>query len=370
MRSNRSSAGWEKASPYMMLAPFIFFIVIFFGYAFLRTLYFSFTNYNMFSKPEWVGLKNYIDLFRNVQFGRAFRNSVTFAIIVTFFQTVFALILAIVLNTKIRGIKFFRALYYMPSVTSSVVITLIFMWLFQRNGIFNYLTTKFMENKAIIGAFFASLVVLQILMVVLERARNRPCSWFEPSFILASALLSLIVVWFLQFAGVVAPNPDFQPVRTIWLNTRQTIPQWAGKLGIPRPLVSIMILNTWTTAPTMMLLFLAGLQDIPRELYEAAAVDGATGFAAFRHITLPGLKHVTYLVVTMGLIGTLQMFDQVAIIGDQAPLESVITLAYFVYHNAFPGSAVPRIGAASAAAMVLAAFTLILTWIQRKLTRA
>ncbi len=77
-----------------------------------------------------------------------------------------------------------------------------------------------------------------------------------------------------------------------------------------------MILNTWTTAPTMMLLFLAGLQDIPSELYEAAAVDGATGFAAFRHITLPGLKHVTYLVVTMGgLIGTLQMFDQVAIIG-------------------------------------------------------
>ncbi len=133
-----------------------------------------------------------------------------------------------------------------------------------------------------------------------------------------------------------------------------------------------MILNTWTTAPTMMLLFLAGLQDIPSELYEAAAVDGATGFAAFRHITLPGLKHVTYLVVTMGgLIGTLQMFDQVAIIGgDQAPLESVITLAYFVYHNAFPGSAVPRIGAASAAAMVLATFTFILTWIQRKLSRA
>jgi multiple sugar transport system permease protein len=370
VKPKQSSAVLEKASPYIMLAPYIFFIAIFFGYAFLRTLYFSFTDYNMFSKPVWVGLKNYADLFRNVQFGRAFKNSVTFSIIVTFFQTIFALILAIVLNTKIRGIKFFRALYYMPSVTSSVVITLIFMWLFQRNGIFNYLTTSFLERKAIIGAFFASLVVLQVLMVITERTRKQPCSWFEPSFILASALLSLVVVWLLQFAGVVSPNPGVEPVRTIWLNTRQTIPEWAGKLGIPRPLVAIMILNTWTTAPTMMLLFLAGLQDIPSELYEAAAVDGATGFAAFRHITLPGLKHVTYLVVTMGLIGTLQMFDQVAIIGDQAPLESVITLAYFVYHNAFPGSAVPRIGAASAAAMVLATFTFILTWIQRKLSRA
>jgi len=360
----------EKASPYIMLAPYIFFIAIFFGYAFLRTLYFSFTDYNMFSKPAWVGLRNYVDLFRNIQFGRAFKNSVTFAIMVTFFQTIFAMILAIVLNTKIRGIKGFRALYYMPSVTSSVVITLIFMWLFQRNGIFNYLTTMFLQNRAIVGAFFASLVVFQALMVTVEKARKFPCSWLEPSFILASALLSLVVVWSLQFAGVVAPNTHVQAVRTIWLNTRQTNPAWAGKLGIPRPLAAIMMLNTWTTAPTMMLLFLAGLQDIPRELYEAAAVDGATGFAAFRNITLPGLRHVTYLVVTMGLIGTLQMFDQVAIIGDQAPLESVITLAYFVYHNAFPGSAVPRIGAASAAAMVLAGFTLILTWVQRKLSGA
>ena len=369
MKPNRSSARLEKASPYIMLAPYIFFIAIFFGYAFLRTFYFSFTDYNMFSKPAWVGLQNYVDLFRNIRFGRAFRNSLTFAIIVTFFQTIFALVLAIVLNAKMRGIKLFRALYNMPSDTSSVVITLIIMWLFQRNGIFNYLTTVFLQYKAIIGAFFASLVVLQILMVAAERARKQPCSWFEPSFILASALLSLVVVWFLQFAGVVAPGTDIEPVRIIWLNTRQTIPEWAGKLGIPRPLASIMILNTWTTAPTMMLLFLAGLQDIPRELYEAASVDGATGFAAFRHITLPGLRHITYLIVTLGLIGTLQMFDQVAIIGDQAPLESVITLAYFVYHNAFPGSAVPRIGVASAAAMILAAFTLILTWVQRKLAR-
>ena len=81
-----------------------------------------------------------------------------------------------------------------------------------------------------------------------------------------------------------------------------------------------MMLNTWTTAPTFMLLYLAGLQDIPRELYEAAAVDGANRWQQFRYVTVPQLKHITFLVMALGLIGTLQMFDQVAIIGSAAPL--------------------------------------------------
>jgi len=75
-------------------------------------------------------------------------------------------------------------------------------------------------------------------------------------------------------------------------------------------------------------------------------------------------------VLSMGLISTLQMFDQVAIIGEQAPREAVITLAYFVYSNAFPGSAVPRIGAASAAAIVLAVFTMVLVSLQKLITRS
>ena len=143
---------WEKAAPYILLAPFIFHIAAFFGYAFARTFYFSFTEYNLFASPRWVGLANYVDLFRNVQFGRALKNSLQFAVIVTLAQTFLALLLAVVMNSKVRGIKFFRAAYYMPSVTSSVVITLIFMWLFQRGGVINYLTTEFTEYRAVIGS--------------------------------------------------------------------------------------------------------------------------------------------------------------------------------------------------------------------------
>lgn len=370
MRHRRSSALWEQASPYLLLAPFAFWIVVFFGYAFARTVYFSFTDYNLFSRPQWVGFRNYLNLLTDVQFGRAFKNSVMFAVVVTSLQTVFALLLAVFMNMRIRGMRFFRGLYYMPSVTSSVVITLIFMWLFQRSGAVNYLTTKMLQYRAPLGAFICCALLLQATAVSLERRLRRGASWLEPSLLLTSILISAAVVWVIQFASLVGPNPNIEPVRTIWLNTGQTIPQWAGPFGLPRPLGTIMMLNTWTTAPTMMLLFLAGLQDIPKELYEAAAVDGATGFAAFAHITIPGLRHVTFLVVTMGLIGTLQMFDQAAIVGDQAPLESVITLAYFVYRNAFPPSAVPRIGAASAAAVFLAAFTLLLVLLQKKFTKA
>ncbi len=370
MRAQRVSRAWEKAAPYILLAPFIFHITAFFGYAFARTLYFSFTEYNLFANPRWVGLTNYVDLFRNIQFGRALRNSLQFAIIVTLAQTCLALILAVVMNSKVRGIRFFRAAYYMPSVTSSVVITLIFMWLFQRGGVINYLTTKFLEYRAPIGVFFACLAAIQVLLVWRDRAGGWPASWFEPAFLLMSAAFSFVLVLALQAARVIGPNPNVEVVRTVWLNTRQTVPAWAGSLAVPRPLAAIMILNTWTTAPTMMLLFLAGLQDIPRELYEAAAVDGAAPTAAFRHITLPGLRNVTFLVLSMGLISTLQMFDQVAIVGEQAPRESVITLAYFIYSNAFPGSAVPRIGAASAAAIVLAVFTMVLVSLQKRITRS
>ncbi|MCR4424597.1 MAG: sugar ABC transporter permease [Firmicutes bacterium] len=370
MRPSRWSVLEERLSPYILLAPFLFFILVFFGYAFARALYFSFTDYNLFTKPTWIWFRNYANLFRDYQFGRAFKNSVTFAVLVTFTQTALGLALAVFMNQRIRGIHFFRAAYYMPSVTSSVVITLIFMWLYQRMGLINFLATKVMEHRVGIGLFFAVFAAAQTGLVRWERAHKRPAGALEPSLLLVSACAAAVVVWVLAFAGVVRPDSAVQPIRTIWLNTRQTFPQWAGALGFPVPLGAIMILNIWTTAPTMMLLFLAGLQDIPRELYEAAAVDGATGLASFRHITLPCLRHVTFLVLTMGLISTLQMFDQVAIVGDQAPLESIITLAYYVYHNAFPGSAVPRIGMASAAAMILAVFTLVLVLVQKRITRA
>ena len=115
-----------------------------------------------------------------------------------------------------------------------------------------------------------------------------------------------------------------------------------------------------------MLLSLAGLQDIHRELYEAAAVDGAERWHMIRYIVIPQLKPLTFLVVTMGLIGSLLMFEQVAILGGQAPRQASITLAYYIYSYIFASSASLRAVKASAVALLLAILTSVSVYIQRK----
>ncbi len=362
---NRWSSLKEKTAPYVLLSPFLFGFIIFFSYAFIRSLYFSFTDYDLFSIPNWVGIDNYINLFKERLFTRALKNSLTFSIIVTTLQTIFALLLAVAMNQKIKGIRFFRTAYYMPSVTSSIVITLIFMWMFQRKGVINYLLTLLRQHGLTIGVFLALLIGIQFILVATEKLRGRPVEYLEPSYIIISILLASIITYILKDFGIIK-LAEVKAVDIFWLNTREEVPFWAGPFAFPRPLGAIMILNIWTTVPTFMILYLAGLQGIPKALYEAAEVDGAKGWQKFWYITVPQLKHITFLVVTLGLIGTLQMFDQVKIIGSQAPLESTITLAYYVYDSAFPGASAPEVGMASAAAVILAVLTLTIVLIQKK----
>lgn len=356
----------EAVAGYLFLAPFLITMLVFFVYAFGRAVFFSFTNYNLFNinQLEWVWFENYLNLFQSDNFLRALTNTVTFAVVVTATQTVGALVMASVLNNRLRGISFFRAAYYMPSVTSSVVITLIFLWMFQRTGLFNYLTTQFLVYLPLLATFLALVVVLQILQVGLERRQGLPAGWLDPALLVVSLLLAGAGTFLLNLGGLIAPR-DIPPVNFIWLNTRAQFPSQPEFLSTPIPLIAIMIQNVFTTIPTFMLMFLAALQNVPVSHYEAASLDGATPIQQFFHITVPSVQPVTFLVVTLGLIGTLQMFDQVAIFGNAVPTESVITLAYFVYDRMFPGAQLPEVGFASAAAMFLALLTLVVVLLQR-----
>jgi len=355
----------EKSAPYILLIPLLFTLIIFFGYAFVRSFYFSFTNYNMFNTPELVGFSNYIGMFNDSKFFYAVRNTIYFAFIVTACQTFGSLLLAVIMNQKIKGMRFFRAVYYLPSITSSVVITLIFMWFFQKRGIINFLSTVAEKYILTIVAFIVLSVVCHLFLNYLK---NKKKIEIKVNVIFLSVLVSLIIV-FVLVSFRLLPIYDVLLKDTVWLNTRATFPAFLGKWGIPRPLLSIMILNIWTTIPTMSLIYLAGLQGVSPSLYEAARIDGANKVQQFFKITIPSLSNITFLVVTMGLIGTFQMFDQVAIIGSSAPLESTITLAYYVYNSSFPGSGISEIGKAAAAANILAILTLIVVTIQHKLSK-
>ncbi len=359
----------EAVAAYLFLAPFLLTLLIFFIYATVRAVYFSFTNYDLFSTPEFVGFRNYINLFREELFLYALRNSLVFATVVTAAQTLGALVMAAVLNQKIRGLDFFRAAFYMPSVTSSVVITLIFLWMYQRNGLFNYLATQVASYAPQFGVFALLLIGLQVAQVLWERSRGYPARWLDPALFVVSLLIAAAATWLLTFLGVLAPRDA--EVDFTWLQTSQEVPGvlpfW---LRAPIPLVAIMLQNIFTTIPTFMLMFLAALQDVPKSYYEAASLDGASPAQQFWSITVPSVQPVTFLVVTLGLIGTLQMFDQVAIFGNAVPFRSVVTLAYFVYARMFPGAQLPEVGFAAAAAMFLALLTLTIVLVQRFFIRS
>jgi multiple sugar transport system permease protein len=125
-----------------------------------------------------------------------------------------------------------------------------------------------------------------------------------------------------------------------------------------------MMLNIWTTAGTMMVIFLAGLQDIPGDVYEAASLDGATRWHMFKDITIPLLRPVTLFVVTLGLIGTFQVFDQIWLMSEGGPAKTTTTVAYLIYFEGFRNFSM---GYAAAMAVILFVIILGMYFVQRRL---
>ncbi|MCG0275331.1 MAG: sugar ABC transporter permease, partial [Thermosediminibacteraceae bacterium] len=133
-------------------------------------------------------------------------------------------------------------------------------------------------------------------------------------------------------------------------------------------LPSMMMMAIWSSVGNYMVVFLAGLQDVPAELYEAEEVDGANSLQRFFYITLPMLKPVVFFNLIVSLIGTLQVFDQAYVVsrGDGGPLNATMTVVLFIYRQGFREF---NMGYASAAAFVLFIIILLLTLIQRKIFR-
>jgi multiple sugar transport system permease protein len=324
-------AGWLFMSPALII--FTVFLVIPIVFA----LYFSFTDWNGISPPataNWVGTENYQALLvedgiRRSDFFKALKNTTYFALGVVPVQTILALLLAVVVNQRFLRYKdFFRTAYYFPSITSSVAISLIFLFLYQRSGLINRLL-----EYTTFGAW-------------------EPVAWMTD----ARGLFHIILGW---FGVTIRDGPAFLTSEVLGL----TVWDWIS--GPSVALLAIMIMNTWTTIGTMMIIFLAALQDIPGSVYEAAAVDGATAWPTFRRITVPLLRPTIFFVVTLGLIGTYQVFDQIYVMSSGGPAKTTLTVAYMVYRNGFGNS---EMGLGAAIAILLFFIIFILTLIQRRIT--
>lgn len=307
---------------YAFLAPYLLVTLTFTVGVILFALYISFFQYNIFQPPVWAGLKNYLRAFQGlfdpsqIAFIQSLYNVLWYALIVVPLQTAAAILLAVILNAPMRLKQFFRMVFYAPSVTSSVVITLIFMWLYLKTGFINFLFDK------ALGVHWQGVDWLQ-----------------DPR-----GLIELIVGAF----GVKIPYA-----------------QWYLK-GPSIAWMAIMFQNIFTTAPTFMIMFLAALQDINPTLYEAASIDGASGWNAFWRITLPLLRPIILLVIVLGTIGTLQVFDQVYLATQGGPLGTTQVPVYQVYTEALGTQGPIAMGYASALAFILAVIIFFFTYIQRR----
>ncbi|MDZ7967352.1 MAG: sugar ABC transporter permease [Nostoc sp. DedSLP03] len=289
----RSNPRWnitEDLAGYMFMMPTILVLGTFVVLPILYAVFLSLQKVQLLGgiEYEFIGFRNFTRLAEDERVWIALRNTAEYVAIVVPTQTILALILAVTLNSGIRGKKWWRILYFLPTVTSSAVLTLIFMWIYNTDGLLND---------------------------------------------------------FLAFVGLPTYN-------------------WLGDPAVA--LKGIMMMNIWSTAPFFMVIYLAALQDIPQTLYEAAELDGANGWQQFIHIILPLLKPVTFFVVTMGVIGTFQLFDQSYIFsgGTGGPNNATLTLVLLIYQAVFRNL---QMGYAAAIAFLLAAVIIAITLIQRRL---
>ncbi len=327
----------ESIAGYMFVAPAFIIFMIFLVIPILFSLYISFTDWNgitPLAQPNaynYIGLENYDKLvFRDgitqSDFFKSLKNTTYYVLGVVPAQTFLALLLAVIVNQRwLKGRGFFRTAFYFPSITSSVVISLIFMFMFQKSGVVNVIIRAIFTNYEFVN-------------------------WLDDPNWLVHNFLGLFGVT-LRTAGEWA-RAEFAGLR-LW--------DWIS--GPSVTMLTIMILNTWTTIGSMMVIYLAALQNIPSQVYEAAAIDGSSTWQTFRYITVPLLRPTTFFVVTLGLIGCFQVFDQIFVISSGGPAKTTLTIAYLVYNNGFKNSAM---GTAAATAILLFIIIFAFTMLQRR----
>ncbi len=285
-RRREALTAWLFSAPSLLLL--LFFLIIPFIMAFVLSL----TDQRMIPNPnlptEFIGLRNYIRLFGEETFYRAILNNFIFAAIVVPLQTSFALILAMLINQKLKMINLYRTIYFSPVVVTMVVVAVV--W----SNLFN-------PTEGFINQF----------LKFISFGRIQPIGWLQDT-------------------------------------------HWAFP--------AIMILSIWQGVGFQMVIFLAGLQDIPAELYEAARVDGASKWQQFRFVTLPQLRNTTIFVVITTTILAFKLFTQVWVLTKGGPQNATMTTIVFLYRQGFRQL---RVGYASTIAVVFFLIVLTISLFQR-----
>ncbi|GGD82974.1 carbohydrate ABC transporter permease [Paenibacillus nasutitermitis] len=275
---------------YIFTLPFIINVIVFVLFPIVFSAYISFTQWDLFNAPKWVGADNWIRTLKQEQFWVSVRNVLYFSAIFVPLQTLIAFVAAYLLNLSIRGKTFFRLLYFMPVVTPWIAGGLIWVWLYNyQYGLIN---------------------------------------------------------WGLEAIGIA-------PVK--WLDSQH----WWVVIG------SVALTNVWKGVGSSMIMLLAGMQNVPKEMLEASQIDGATGWKQLTRIVFPMVSPMIYLVMILSTISSFQTFDVflgmfgsfVAGIPDRNMVPNLL-----IYRDAF---LLFKMGPASATAWLLFVIILSITLFQR-----
>lgn len=246
----------ESFSAWAFMTPGLLFLAIFTFWPILYGIPLSLTDYSVIAETRYVGFENFTRAFQDHNFTVSLWNSLVYVLIVPIIQVV-SILMAILVNSRIPGVKMFRAAYYIPVVTSMVAVALIWSWLLGNNGVVNYL-----------------LIQLGII--------DGQVSW------LSSSSTALYVLMF--------------------------ITMWKG-LGY------------------YMMLYLAGLQSIPSDLYEAARVDGAGPIRLIMNVTIPLLRPHILFCTLISIMGAVRVFDEVYILTKGGPGTSTLTSSVYIFQK-------------------------------------
>ncbi|MFZ4893130.1 carbohydrate ABC transporter permease [Plantibacter sp. Mn2098] len=272
----------STAAFWVFVSPWIFGFLVFTVGPMIYSLVLSFFNWDLLTPPEFTGFDNYTKAATDPLLGKAIQVTLTYAAVSVPLQVALSLIVALLLNVKVKGINVFRTIWYLPSLVTGVAQVVLFLWV------------------------------------------------FNPNYGLINGMLRAV--------GIEGPA---------WFAD----PNWA--------LPAVILMSLWTVGGNMVI-YLAGLQDVPTELYEAAALDGAGRMRQFWNITLPQISPVIFFNVITGLIGAMQTFTQGFVITQAGggPSNSLLFYVLYLYNNGFQYF---KMGYASALAWILLIMILALT---------
>lgn len=337
LRLRRSSTkGQEATAGWLFTAPVLIVLGLFLALPVVMAAWVSLSDWNGNGSPfgtevSFVGADNYTELVAGgglvtQDFGTSLRNNVWYVLLVVPIQTMLSLGLAVLVGRRaMKGRGLFRTAFYFPSVTSSVAITVVFLFLFGASGAVNGVLAKLSIDGPNWFNDPRGVVHLLLGAVGVDEA---------PSGLVSSGMLG--VSW------------------------------WEWLAGPSVAMSTFIMLAIFTTSGTFMLLFIAALQNIPGEVEEAAMVDGANAWQRFFQVTLPQLRPTLFTVLTLGLIGTWQVFDQIYVGTQGGPGKTTVTPAYLSYTASFEGQ---RWGQGAAIAFILFAIIVFLTIVQRVVLR-